>query len=291
MIQRRWAILGTWVELSFEPLASWDHVQQQRALRVCAAVLQLVQTLMSVHDRHSALSQLNQTAHQQPVSVHPWLWCVLLRALRLYHASSGHFDCAVAGAELCAWGLMPDHRHPALRAETQSPTLQALHCLPEHKVWFSQPLYLDLGGIAKGFAVDMVILALHRLGVRQAVVNAGGDLRVLGAQAQLIQVRHPHDPQQVMVLGELAAGACATSASYYSQQHDTAGQLRCALVETQQRQAVLQPHSYTVLAPTAIMADGLTKVTASMQQVDSVLLAQFGAHGILLAPAIMRGGL
>lgn len=280
-------MLGTWVELGFEPVVTWDSAQQQRAVVICKAVLQLVQDLMSVHDRRSALSQLNQTAHQQPVAVHPWLWCVLLRALRLYHASSGHFDCAVAGAELCAWGLMPDHRHPALSAAAQSPTLHALHCLPDDKVWFDQPLYLDLGGIAKGFAVDMVILVLYRLGVRQAVVNAGGDLRVLGSQARLIQVRHPHDPQQLMPLGELSAGACATSASYYSQQLDHVGIPRCALID-HQRQPVLQPHSYTVLAPTAMIADGLTKVTASMQRVDAILLAQFGAQGILLAPDLMR---
>ena len=60
-------------------------------------------------------------------------------------------------------------------------TFSAVELLPDNRVRFSAGIAIDLGGIAKGFAVDRAIATLRGHGVREAVVNAGGDMRVMGA--------------------------------------------------------------------------------------------------------------
>jgi thiamine biosynthesis lipoprotein len=52
------------------------------------------------------------------------------------------------------------------------------------------PVLMDLGGIAKGYAVDQAIESLARSGISDAVVNAGGDMRVMGEKAIAVEVRH-----------------------------------------------------------------------------------------------------
>ena len=74
-------------------------------------------------------------------------------------------------------------------------------------------MLLDLGGIAKGFAVDQAIHALRRGGCTEAIVNAGGDLRRFGREPHPIYLRRSTGPVQV---AELRCGAVATSSPYKS---------------------------------------------------------------------------
>ena len=78
-------------------------------------------------------------------------------------------------------------------------------------VYSKVPLTLDLGGIAKGFAVDKAVEALKQCGATSGYVNAGGDLRVFGDVSQSIQIRNPGNSSELMSLGSLANGAIATS--------------------------------------------------------------------------------
>lgn len=289
MIERMRPALGTFVQVSVDP-AGLSDAQVERALALAFAAIDLTQQLMSVHDAYSDLSMLNQSAHLTDYRPHPWTLAVLRRALRVYGWSGGAFDCAVAAQQLTTWGLLPK---PLSRPDDlcvsdadvlkKPATLADVYCLPNAQVRFTRPLRLDFGGIAKGFAVDMAVLALYRAGVRTAVVNAGGDLRVLGATAQPIAIRHPHDPQQLVVVGELAHGAVASSAVYYSATQTANHQAVSALVDPQQQRAIVTAHSWTVIAPTAVMADALTKVLAVTQDDHHRALIRCGAQAIILA--------
>ncbi|MEY4517013.1 MAG: hypothetical protein RL180_1359 [Pseudomonadota bacterium] len=300
MITRVRPALGTLVEVSIAPPDGVDW-PLEHAFTVAFAAIDTVQGLMSVHEPLSDLSQLNGHAHQQPYRPHPWTLAVLRRALRVYRQSAGLFDCAVAAQCLTTWQLLPDHSAVAgfTRSSAsalpdsfdvhQPATLADVQCLADGRVHFKRPLRLDFGGIAKGFAVDMAVLALYRAGVRRAVVNAGGDLRVLGSHAQEIRVRHPQNPQQLVLLGELAAGALATSGVYYSQQTTPDGQTVSALVQPHSTSQATMPtpilaaQSYSVIAPTAIMADALTKVLACSQDPQHPALLMYGAQGVVFA--------
>jgi thiamine biosynthesis lipoprotein len=76
---------------------------------------------------------------------------------------------------------------------------------------------IDLGGIAKGYAVDKAFELLRDLGYKNLIVNAGGDLRVGGSKPEgpwSIGIQHPRDPEKILARISLSDTAVATSGDY-----------------------------------------------------------------------------
>lgn len=245
---------------------------------------------MSFHDPKSELSLLNQFAFQRSVTVHPLTFAVLKRAERIFHASHGLFDCSIANT-LVDWELLPKHpaqslQNPLLNFEIEIENEKLysqanVQLLTNYQVKFTAPILLDLGGIAKGFAVDIAIQHLRKSGIQNAVVNAGGDLRVLGHHAETIHLRNPQNPQQLLHLGELTDGAIASSATYFSKVKFEDHWVN-ALVNPTDRTALDSEHSFSVIAPTAYLADALTKVVALSHNTQHPCLTLFSAQAFIL---------
>jgi len=171
-IRRCRPLLGTFVEIT---AAGPDESELQASINAAFGAVKKIQSVMSAHDPASELSRLNRAAVRRPVTVSRELFAVLRRADRLAAESDGAFDYTI-GSLLARWGYLPR----SLRRKRPGNWRQVL-LLPGRGVCFLQPLALDLGGIAKGFAVDAAIQVLQRRGAISAIVNAGGDLRVFGA--------------------------------------------------------------------------------------------------------------
>jgi len=134
---------------------------------------------MSHYKPDSPLSLLNKTAAQGPVKIEPELFDFLAECLRYSRASDGAFDITV-GPLMKAWGFF--------RGEGRMPTEQELsearrsvgyqHVIlnvTDQTVYFDRAgVTLDLGGIAKGYAVDRAIELLKQNGIKRALVSAGG---------------------------------------------------------------------------------------------------------------------
>src|SRR4029453_14877878 len=158
------------------------------------------------------VSRLNRRAYAAPLEVDPRTFAVLRRARRISRASGGLFDCTVGGA-LVALGLRP----PTVAAPRgHGASWRDVELLPGCRVRFRRPLAVDLGGIAKGYAVDQAILALEGAGASAACVNAGGDLRVGGDRAWPVALRLPESPSACVALPALRSGALATSADSFA---------------------------------------------------------------------------
>ena len=140
------------------------------------------------------------------------------------------------------------------------------------RVHFRRPVTIDLGGIAKGFAVDRAVDALKKAGAISGIVNAGGDLRVFGDDARAVQIRHPLDPGRTAGTVRLRNRALATSARYFAP----------ALFDGRTRQALPDETSVTVAAPDCLTADALTKIALGSREETTVLLAQYEADAFLL---------
>jgi hypothetical protein len=109
---------------------------------------------------------------------------VLSIAQEINHHSEGLFNCGI-GYRLVASGLLP--RHFDIHIGTKANPfggIEHLQFLEPTLVRSATPLCLDLGGIAKGFAVDLAVNVLQSAAVPAGLVNAGGDLRVFGNEAQ-----------------------------------------------------------------------------------------------------------
>src|SRR6266545_2399413 len=152
---------------------------------------------------------------------------------------------------------------------------------PKYEVFFRRQLVVDLGGIAKGFAVDRAIEALKDTGVVAGIVNAGGDLRAFGPASQLIYVRHPAQPTRVAGVVRLRERALATSGIYFARRKHR-GQHVSPLLDGQTGRSARELISVSVAAAKCMVADGLTKIVFAMREEAADLLMQYRADALLL---------
>ena len=272
-LRRARALLGTMVEIK----ATGADQVLSAAVDAAFAEIERVQRLMSFHDPGSDVSLLNRFAYKRVVKVDPMTWAVLARAHEIAKVSGGAFDVTVA-PQLVKWGLLPA-ADGAADLEVKQDGYRRIELL-EDCVRFREPAQLDLGGIAKGYAVDRAARALEEHGIRDYVVNAGGDLRV-GATAEAIHVRHPACPQRLIPVGMLRAAAIATSADYFTRKKVGGRRVHAIVAPSDGRPAT--PHaSVSVVAAECMTADALTKVTALRGERAVSVLARFDAEGILI---------
>jgi len=261
-------LLGTYVSISV------DGSDTASALAVEAAFegIEHIQRLMSFHDPASELSRLNRDGHRAPQRVSPHVRRVLRAALGLARASGGCFDPTVAG-RLVAAGMLPP---PSSTPVDPDARWSDVHWQPDGRVQYAKPLWLDFGGIAKGYAVDVAVRILWGHGVRSGVVNAGGDLRVFGAP-RTINVRNPADPVRALPLARVRDAAVATSAGYFS-----AVPGRSALMDAATGEDLAASVSVSVCAPRALWADAMTKVVLADPSKAGVLLRRLRATAVLM---------
>ena len=271
-IRRCRPLLGTFVEITASGL---DESKLQTAVNAAFAAVGNVHRLMSVHDADSELSSLNREAASHPVTVSRELFQVLRYADRLASESDGAFDYTIAPT-LAHWGLLPQTFERKKAGDWRQVLL-----LRGRKVYFLQPLALDLGGIAKGFAVDAAIEVLRKHGVTAAVVNAGGDLRVFGSQPSKIYLRHPSQPRAFAHTISLQQSSLATSSPCFTEQ-SWRGQRVSHLVNSTSGKAITGSLSVTVRAHECWLADALTKVVLNAPQRAEALLAKYDAEAFML---------
>jgi hypothetical protein len=127
---------------------------------------------------------------------------------------------------------------------------------------FTQPgVRIDLGGIAKGYAVDTSIAILGKLGITNATVTAGGDSRILGdrrGRPWIVGIRHPDDRNKVIARIPLEDAAISTSGDY-ERFFDEGGVRYHHIIDPKTGKSPHGIRSVTVIAPTSTIAEGLTK--------------------------------
>lgn len=265
-ISRAKPLLGTLVEIS---VVGVDEDTAHRAIDRGFAAVAEIHALMSFHDAASDVSRLNAEGIFG-VHVDPHTRVVLLRAQEIAEHSDGLFDITAA-AHLVTRGFLP------APTSTQPPTSDTSWrdiIVEDHVVRFSKPLWIDLGGIAKGYAVDCAVTAMDLPAHAQAVVNAGGDLRVAGRHAEPVLLRSALVTDAVPVV-EIADGALASSSGREHQRpfHD----------------GFVGPHVgrggisvgaerfVSVAARDCLTADALTKVVLATGIHAKPILGHFGA--------------
>jgi thiamine biosynthesis lipoprotein len=270
--------LGTYV--SIEACAA-DAARVALAVEDAFAEIATIHAAMSFHSAHSELAHLHREAHQRPVRIGWHTWAVLAQALHLAELSDGVFDPTIA-PQLVRHGALPRPDGPA---PDEAGNWRDIELLDEQQVRFRRPLWLDLGGIAKGYAVDCAVAALKRCGVRHGSVNAGGDLRAFGdaPEGLPLAVRNPADPTARIALGTLRNRAVATSGEFFLGREGNAGGLS-PIVEPARGMRQAHARSVTVIAESCAVADGLTKIVSLLGPAAQTLLEHFGATAAIIEP-------
>jgi thiamine biosynthesis lipoprotein len=271
-VRRARPALGTFVEIT----ARGDneaklHAAIDRAFDAIARV----ERQMSFHQPNSDVSRINREAFQRKVTVDPWTWRVLRAAQKLSHETDGIFDITVA-RKLMQWKYLPRQYRNLSEGNWRDIVLEK-NCT----VRFRQPVVFDLGGIAKGFAVDRAIEALKCAGAVSGVVNAGGDLRVFGLKSELVHLRHPADPMRPAGAIILRECALATSGIYFAQKRRGKAVIS-SLLDGRTRRCSRELVSVSVAAAVCMIADALTKIVFVLGQKSAPLLARYHADALLL---------
>ena len=275
-LRRARPLLGTFVEIRVGGNPRFLSTAVDHAF----AAIARVQQLMSFHDPTSDVSRLNREAYRRPVKIDPQTWAVLDHARRISEASNGAFDITVA-PRLVQWGYLPESilPLPGLKANGY----RAVELLMEHHARFCESTLIDLGGIAKGYAVDVACVTLERFGVFDYVVNAGGDLRV-GNTPTTIHVRHPRQPMATLSLGTVRSEAVATSATYFARKRGQDGEVHPIVAPITTAPAQFRG-SISVRAADCMTADALTKVVAVLGTSAAPTLQRLGVEAFLLSEA------
>ncbi len=272
-IRRCRPLLGTFVEITAR---GHDERLLTAGIEAGFDAIARVNRLMSFHDPLSDVSRMNRDAFPKGVSVHPWTWQVMKAAKCFAEESHGAFDITVAPL-LTKWNYLPDRCYQFSPTATSRDIFLRRNC----EVFFCRELIVDLGGIAKGFAVDRAVEALKDNGVRAGIVNAGGDLRTFGPASQFIHLRHPAEPTRIAGAVRLRERAMATSGIYFERRKHYARYVS-PLLDGRSGQTARKLISASVAAAECMVADALTKVVFALREEAAGLLTRNGADALLL---------
>lgn len=190
------------------------------AIAAVFAEMNRINQSMSPYIDSSELSQINRLASQQPLVVSKEIFDLIQRSIDFSVMSNGAFDISYASV-----GYLFNYR------EKQKPDDQQVNALlpavnyklivlddKQTSIYFEHTdLKIDLGGIAKGYAVDNAIEILRQLGTKHALVTAGGDTKLLGdrrGRDWLVGIRDPRNADKQAVLLPLSETAMSTSGDY-----------------------------------------------------------------------------
>ena len=256
-------LMGTKVSVE---LWAEDAAVGQQAIEKVLAEIERLDLMMNPWNPASELSRINLEADRGAVTTTPEIVEVIERALYYSRISDGAFDVSFASV-----GQHYDYR------KEQSPNVEQLKegragidyraielDVSSRTISFAIPgLQIDLGGIAKGYAVDRGISILQDSGIQAAVIMAGGDTRILGDlgdRPRTIGIRHPRKKNEFAVMIPLQDTAISTSGDYE----------RFFIRDGIRFHHILDPdtgsssrgvQSASVLAPRAIDSDALSTTT------------------------------
>ena len=227
------SVSAQWFKNSFQVMGTQAHVEfwlddtaieidlkGKKLITAVQAEMKRIDNQMSPYKEASELSVINRNAGISAVSISKELFDLLSVAQDISILSAGAFDITYASV-----GYQYDyrkHQRPNKKAISRSIKAIDYSAISLNKAhstvrFASSDVKIDLGGIAKGYAVKQCLLLLQKAGVKHALVSAGGDTALLGdrrGRAWQVGIKHPRAEDKTAVLLPLSNEAISTSGDY-----------------------------------------------------------------------------
>ncbi len=285
------AIMGTSIRVE---LWSDDRATGAAAIAAVMNEMHRIDHAMSPFKPESELSRINRDAARQPVPISQEMFGILSRSIEFSKLSDGAFDITFASA-----GHLYDYRQRILPTEEELATARAaigyrnLILDPRTRTvrFARQGMRIDLGGFAKGHAVDNGAAILRRRGISNAIVTAGGDSHIVGdrrGRPWTIGIRDPRRPGEVVAVLPLEDVALSTSGDY-ERFFENDG-VRCHhVIDPKTGKSPSSVHSVTVVAADGLTSEAFAKIVfvrgvekglrliESRNGVDAVVIDSAGA--------------
>ena len=260
-----------------------------------------VDALMSYHNGESELNRVNRLAAGEPVAVNERTFDVLQQAVRFSTLSDGAFDVTV-GPLVDLWRSAGEANEPPSEAALAEGRRKVgyeklILDADERTLRFAvEGMRVDLGGIAKGYAIDQSIAAMKQRGAVGGMVDIGGDVRCFGRPPKgqthwRIGLQDPTVPPDDLVPGtpllvlQLSDGTVTTSGDY-RRFTEVKGRRQSHIMDTQTGRGANKLVSVTIIAPDATTADALaTAVSVLGREKGLALIEQLDGVEAILIPA------
>jgi thiamine biosynthesis lipoprotein len=285
------AIMGTAIRVE---LWSDEHAAGESAAAAVMREMHRIDHAMSPHKPNSELSRINRLAAKQAVALSDEMLRLLLRAGEFSELSGGAFDITYAGV-----GHLYDYRAGIAPGDDElARSCSAIgwnHVevnVQDKTVRFTHPgTRIDLGGFAKGHAVDNATGLLLACGVRNAIVSAGGDSRVIGdrcGRPWTIGIADPRRRGEVVAVLPLEDVAISTSGDY-ERYFERGGERFHHVIDPRTGRSASRVRSVTILAADGLTTEALSKsvfvlgvreglaLVERLPGVDAVVIDEFGA--------------
>lgn len=222
-----------------------------------------IDQLMSPYKASSDLSRINRDAAIKAVRIDKELYDLIARSLYFSQLTHGAFDITFASI-----GRLYDYRkkiHPTdERIDDNLKRINYKHIIMDDikvSIRFAIPgVSIDLGGIAKGYAVDTSTALLQKAGIQHAIITAGGDSRIIGdkrGRPWMIGIRDPRKSRAVKGMIPLVQSALSTSGDY-ERYFVEDGEHFHHILRPDTGKSAHQLRSVTVIGPDATTTDALS---------------------------------
>jgi FAD:protein FMN transferase len=287
---REEAIMGTAVRVEL-----WhdDATAARAAMSAVMDEMHRIDASMSPYKPDSELSRINREAAQKPVPVSQEMFDLIARSIEFSKLSGGAFDITFSSV-----GYLYDYREHVKPTDAQIakalPGINYRHLQLDPKArtirYDRAGVRIDLGGIAKGYAVDNCIAILKGRGITNAIVTAGGDSRLLGdrrGRPWNVGIRDPRQRGEVAAVLPLADVAISTSGDY-ERFFEEDGVRYHHIINPRTGKSATGVRSVTIIGPDGITTEGLTKsvfvkgpkegmrLIESLKGVDAIIIDDAG---------------
>jgi len=285
--------------------------KDERSARACInaafEVQERVESLMSYHREDSELNRVNRLAVEKAVPVNPMTFEVLRQAVRFSRLSEGAFDVTV-GPLVDLWrqaGQTNARPSEEALAEARRKVGFEKLILDEQGMtvrFAEEGMRIDLGGIAKGYAVDKSVEAMQKRGALGGMVDLGGNIRCFGQAPRgqekwRIALQDPNvapdefGTAKYLLVLNLGRESVATSGDY-RRFTVVQGQKQSHILDAQTGKGARKLVSVTIIAPDATSADALsTAVSVLGAQAGLALIDRLPSVEAILIPAEQGAGI
>jgi thiamine biosynthesis lipoprotein len=255
-----------------------DEAKADEAINAAFDRMEEIVKVASIFDEEAQAFQLNRDGYLEAPSED--LRQLIIKSLEYSKLTDGAFDITVQPLlELWEAGLWQEPQE--VQQQRINETLKLVGwdkiIVEEDKIFFTEEgMKITLGGIAKGYAVDEALKTIKRLGIKSALVNAGGDMAALGSkpggEPWFIALYNPDDPTQSLVNFEVANKAVTTSGNYarFFDPEKEAGHI----IDPKTGYSAQDCISATVIAENATQADALSTSIFVMGPEEGVKLIE-----------------
>jgi thiamine biosynthesis lipoprotein len=277
------SVLAEWEKLDYSTMGTnivievfhHDAMKRKEAIGVVVNEMERINQTMSTYIDSSDISQINARAYSEEVKISQEIYDLLALSVQISDITSGAFDITYASVGYLY--SYPDKTKPT--QEQISKLLSAVNyklvSLNEDNTsvqFLHKDLKIDLGGIAKGYAVDNAIELLREMGINNALVTAGGDTRLLGdrlGKPWIVGIRDPRNSEKQAVVIPLAESAMSTSGDY-ERYFEEDGKRFHHILSPKTGKSTYSVQSVSIIGPQSVYNDALSTAVFVMGLEDGI---------------------